>query len=145
MKPSEFKFPFQSKVMMKKQLKITEIATLPKNLYFQNYQRYRSQILISQIKDLNKDWGKISFYLIFHTFREISRQIALGSGRVRSSRTGWITVLNDSASPKMVMKIYLYFFRFFSKVLELFECQRGDPIYNCLYELRSLRSFVIIN
>ena len=55
MKLSEFKITFYSKVMMEKLLKITEIATLPKSVQFPNYQRYRSQILIAQIEDMNKD------------------------------------------------------------------------------------------
>ena len=38
--------------MMKKLLKITEISMLPKS---PNYQRYRFQILISQIEDWNED------------------------------------------------------------------------------------------
>ena len=37
-----------------------------------------------------------------------------------------IHIFNDSASPKMVTRIYFNFFRFFLKVLELFECRRGD-------------------
>ena len=42
--------------MMKK---IAEFARIPKSAYFQNYQRYRSQILIAQIHDLNRDCGTI--------------------------------------------------------------------------------------
>ena len=42
-----------------------------------NYQRYRYQIWIAQIEDLNEDFA-------FHTFREISRQRALRSGRAGS-------------------------------------------------------------
>ena len=53
--------------MMEKLLKITEIATLPKSVQFPNYQRYRSQILIAQIEDMNKDcvdnFSSISFIL----------------------------------------------------------------------------------
>ena len=46
--------------MMKKMLKIYEIATL------QNYQRYLFQILIAQIEDLNENCVKISrFYLLY--------------------------------------------------------------------------------
>ena len=37
-----------------------------------------------------------------------------------------LIVLNDSASRKMVMKMYLHFFQL-SEVLEPFECQRGNP------------------
>ena len=58
MEPS--KFPFQSKVMIKKQLKITEFATLLISALFPNYLRYRSQILIAQVEDLNADCVKIS-------------------------------------------------------------------------------------
>ena len=49
------KFLFQSKVMVKKFLKITEIPALPKITYILNYQRYRSQILITQVEDLNEN------------------------------------------------------------------------------------------
>ena len=40
---------------------------------------------------------------------------------------GQFIVLNYLASPKMVIKMYLHFFPIFLKVLELFECRRGDP------------------
>ena len=60
--------------MMKKLLKITKIATLLKSALFPNYQICRSQNLITQIEDLNKD-----------TFGEISRQRVLRSGRAGSS------------------------------------------------------------
>ena len=49
------KFPFQLEVMMKKLLKNTEIAKLTRSVLFPNNQRYRSQILMTQIKNLNKD------------------------------------------------------------------------------------------
>ena len=39
-------------------------------------------------------------------------------------------VLKYSASPKMVIQNYFKFFQFFSQVLELFECRRGDPYMN---------------
>ena len=71
---------------------------------------------MAHIKDLNVDRVKIS--------REISRQRASRFGRVGSGR---LIILYDSASPKMVIKMYLHFFDFFLKVLELFECRRGDP------------------
>ena len=47
-------------------------------------------MLIAQIEDVYKDCVKISRPSIFYTFRKISRQIALRSGR--------FIVLNDSAS-----------------------------------------------
>ena len=56
--------------------------------------------------------------------KTISKGITVGSDRVVPGR---FNVLNDSASPKMVIEMYFIFFRFFEKVLELFECRRGDP------------------
>ena len=55
---------------------------------------------------------------IFHTCREISRQRAL--------RSGTFIVLSNSASLKMVIKLYFNFFRFFLKVLEPIECRWAD-------------------
>ena len=40
---------------------------------------------------------------------------------------GQFIVLNDSASSKMFIKFDCNFLRFFEKVLQLSECQRGDP------------------
>ena len=37
-------------------------------------------------------------------------------------------VLNDSAGPKVVIKLHFNFFRSFLKVLKLSECRRGDPL-----------------
>ena len=36
-------------------------------------------------------------------------------------------ILNDSAGTKMVIQIYFKFFRLFLRVLEPFECRRGEP------------------
>ena len=47
-------------------------------------------------------------YHISYIFREIGRQIALRSDR--------FTVLNESGSPNMVVKMYFNFFRFFLNV-----------------------------
>ena len=63
-----------------------------------------SQILILQIEDMNEDCFKIARPYL-HTFREIRRQRAL--------RSGPFIFLNDSASPKMVKKVYFNCFRFF--------------------------------
>ena len=41
--------------MIKKLLKITDMATLLKSAQFPNYQTYRSQILMEQIEDMNED------------------------------------------------------------------------------------------
>ena len=70
------------------------------------------------------------FYI--YTFWEISSQKALWSDRVWPCR---FIVLNDSASPKLVIRIYSNFF----KVLELFECRRGDPF------MIANRNFVELN
>ena len=103
--------------MMKKLQKITEIATWPKTAYFPNYQRYRSQILIAQIQDLNEDCIKMSHpYVLYFTRNNPSKIVAVGSVQ--------FIVLNDSAIHKTAIEKV---FQFFSKVLELFECRRGDP------------------
>ena len=81
--------------MMKKLLKITKTAMLQKNVYFPNY--YISQnpkILIAQIEDCVKILCPISLI-------------------VKRNK--------PSTSPKMIIKMYFNFFRFFLKVLELFE------------------------
>ena len=72
---------------------------------------------------MNEGCVKNSRLYIF-TFRDMNRQRALRSDRARSCR---FIALNDSASRKMVIKIYFNFLRFSSKVLELFECRRCDP------------------
>ena len=63
-------------------------------------------MLIAQIEDLNEGSVKKHY------------------GRVGPDRS---IVLNDSASPKMVIKIYSNFLQLFVKVLQLFECRRSDP------------------
>ena len=77
MKPSEFKIN-RSKVMMKKLLKSTEIATLLKNTLFLNHQSYRSQILIAEIEDFNEGCVKISRPYLFYFPRDVS----VGPGRI---------------------------------------------------------------
>ena len=66
----------------------------------------------------------------FYIFQEIWRQKALRLGWAMTGRVGlgWFIVLNDSANPKMGIKMYFNFFPIpiFLKVLELFECRRGD-------------------
>ena len=69
---------------------------------------------------------------IIYTFEEISNQIALRSGRV--------IVSIDSASRKMVIKMYSNFFRFLM-ISELFKSRRDDPYMTA--NIRLLRSFVI--
>ena len=59
---------------MKKLLKITKIAMLPKGAYFSNYQRYRFQILIAEVGDLNKDSVDISHpYLLNFPRNKLSK------------------------------------------------------------------------
>ena len=41
-------------------MKIIEIVTLPKSAWFPNYQRYRYQVLITQIEYLDEDFQEIS-------------------------------------------------------------------------------------
>ena len=84
MKPSEFKISISVESYDEKLLKITEIATLLKIEMFLNYQRYRSQILIAQIEDLNEDCVKFRLSIQF-------------------------IVLIDSASPKTDTKMYFNF------------------------------------
>ena len=91
---------------MKRLLKITEIVMLPKNAQFPNYQKYRSYILIAQIEDLDKDCVKISRpYLLNFSRNKPSKSVMVGPGRVGSGRAGLVPRLNDSASPKMIIKM----------------------------------------
>ena len=65
--------------MMKKLLKITEIARLPNNVYLPTYQRYRFQILIAQIHDLIKDFVKIlCSYLLYFPRNKPSKSATVG-------------------------------------------------------------------
>ena len=69
--------------MMKKLLEITEIATLRKSPWLiGNYQRYRLQTFIAEIKDLNEDCDKISGpYLIYFMRNKPTKSVTAGSGR----------------------------------------------------------------
>ena len=60
---------------------------------------------------------------IFYAFCEVSRQRLIKSVQVGPNR---FIVMNDSASPRMVIIIY-FIFSIFLKVLELDECRRCDP------------------
>ena len=68
---------------------------------------------------------------IFYIFRETNRQ--------RASRTEQLIVLNDLASPKMVIRIFFNYLLNFSKVLEMFECHWSD-IYTWLLTETSFAS-----
>ena len=106
MEPSELKMSISVGSTEKK----TEIVTLPKSAWFSSYQRYRSQILIKQIKDLNKDFVEIlRLYLsYFHRYKP-SKSVTVGPDHFKCQTRH----LNDSASSKMVIKLYFNFFRFF--------------------------------
>ena len=89
--------------MMKKLLKITDIATLAKKAYFSDYQRYRCQILQAQIERLNKNCVNISCrYILYFPTNKPSKSVKVGPDR--------FFVLNDSASPKMDIKMYFKIF-----------------------------------
>ena len=84
------------------------------------YQRYWSQISIAQIEDLNEDFVKILRpCLLYFPRNKPTKSVMVGLGR--------FIVLNDSASPKMAIQIYLNISRFLLMVLELLECRRGNP------------------
>ena len=89
-------------------------------------------------KDHNlKTWMNSNFY----TFREISRQRALRSGMFG---LGWFIDKNDSASPKIVIKMYFNFFLLFLKVSELVECRRDYPYMTANKNFSRFCSLVII-
>ena len=70
--------------MMKKLLKIIEIAMLLKSALFPNYLRYLPHILMAQIEDLNGDWVKISrSYLLYYLRNKLSNSVTIGLGRVK--------------------------------------------------------------
>ena len=62
-------------------------------------------------------------YLCWFSRYKLPKSVAIGLGWVGPGR---YIVLNDSASPKMIMKMYSNCFRFFSKDLEFFKCRRDD-------------------
>ena len=68
--------------------------------------------MVAQIEDLNEDFVRTIFSKK-HVIKE--RYCRAGLGR--------FIVLNDSASPNTLFQFFLTFL----KVLELFECRRGDP------------------
>ena len=83
------------------------------------FPNYRYQILIAQIEDLNIDYVKIvSTYHAYFPMNNPSKSVKVGPGR--------FIVLNDSVSPEMFIKMYFNFSDFFSMVLQLLECRRGD-------------------
>ena len=91
---------------MKKLLKITVVATLMKSALFTNHERYRSQTMIAQIETLNEDCVNILRpYLLYFPKNKPSQSVMVGRGR--------FIVLYDSASPEIVIKMYLNCFPFF--------------------------------
>ena len=72
--------------MMKKLLKFTEIATLPKNEKFPNCQRYPSQIQIAQVENLNEGYVTVPrLYPLYILRNKQSKRVTVGSGRGGSS------------------------------------------------------------
>ena len=70
--------------MMKKLLKITEIATLSKSAWFLSYLIYWSKILNSQIKDLKRDCVKISRpYHLYFSRNRLSMIVTVGSDQLK--------------------------------------------------------------
>ena len=53
-------------------------------------------------------------YFLYFLRNKLSKSVTVGLGRACFGRvgSGWFIVLNDSASPKMVIKIYFSFLRF---------------------------------
>ena len=65
-------------------------------------------MLIAKIEDLSEDCVQISrSYLLNFSRNKPSKSITVGSGR--------LIVLNVSASPKMIIKIYCNFYPIYSK------------------------------
>ena len=79
--------------MFKNLLNFFEIATLPKSEWFSIYQRYWSQILIAQIKDLNEDCVKIlRSYISYVSRSKLSKSVTRSEKLVikkRYSRAGF--------------------------------------------------------
>ena len=77
--------------------------------------------MIAQIGKLNEDRLKISApYLSYFLRNKPSKSVTVGPGQAGSDRVGLgragpgrFIILNDSAGPKMVIHLYLTFFRFF--------------------------------
>ena len=134
MKPLEFKISF---LVESYDETTVEMAKLPKSAQFPNYQIYQFQIFIAQIKDLNKDCVNILFpHLLCFPNNKPTKSVTIGLGRIGSDR---FNVLNDSASHKMIMKMYYYFIQGFRAV----SVSLMQPRYDCQQELRSLCTFVI--
>ena len=66
MEPSEFKISFSVKSYDEKTAKNYWNCYVDEKYIVHNYQRYRFQILIAQIEDLNEDCVKISLLYIIY-------------------------------------------------------------------------------
>ena len=84
-----------------------------KGYIFSNYERYRSQILIIIIEDLNESFVQISLFDLLYFPR--NKTVRDRYSRVGS---GWFG---------LVLK---WIYKLVYKVLELFECRRDDPHIN---------------
>ena len=68
------------------------------------------------IEDMNKDFVNISRpYLSYFPRNKSSKSFTVGPGQ--------FTVLNDSASAKMIIKMDFNFFQFYFKILDLYSCR----------------------
>ena len=77
-------------------------------IIFQTIKDIDLKICVARIEDLNEDRFKISrLYLLCLTRKKQSKSPTVGPGRFID--------LNDSASPKMGLKMYLKFFQFLFK------------------------------
>ena len=76
-------------------------------------EKYWSQMQIGQTKNFNEDCVKILVPMNFCLMNFLRKKyVTVGSDRVRYgyAESGWFIVLNDSAGPRMVMKIFFNFF-----------------------------------
>jgi len=105
--PFYHNFPFQWKVMIKILLKNGEHCYVVE-------QRVVSKLSKTSIEDLYHDSVKISrrYVLSFPRIKP-SNSVSIGSDR--------FIILNDSLSPKMIMKMYLDFFKRFQSFLHFID------------------------
>ena len=129
MKPSEFKISISVESYDEK------TAENYRNCYVaEKHIAYKlSKISIPNLKrlieDLTEDCVKIQLpYLLYFPSNKPSKSVTVVPGWIR---TGRFIVLNDLASSKMVIWIYSNLFRYFLKVLELFECRALSQLRIC--------------
>ena len=108
---------FSRKLCWKNCWKIPKLLRCREAHSILNYQRYRSQILIAEIKDLNGECVKFWCPYILYFYRnKPSKSVKVRSDRAGLGLPGRFIVLNNSAIPKMVLKLYSNCFRFLNVV-----------------------------